>query len=58
MVLLLATKYEQGYSEMVGFIQARVSLSVIFSNTLLCHGVRVGMAFRQVISDRVASGVM
>jgi hypothetical protein len=43
---LLATKHDRQYSEMVGFVRARMSLAVIRANTLLLRGARVGRAMR------------
>ena len=37
---LLSNKLKQEYSEMCGFVRARVSLAVLRSNTLLLRGAR------------------
>ena len=55
----LATKMDRRYSEMVGFVRARMSLAVIRSNTLLLlRGARVGRAFRPDIADAAAFNAM
>ena len=54
----LATKMDRRYSEMVGFVRARMSLVVIRSNTLLLRGARVGRAFRPDIADAAAFNAM
>ena len=55
---LMASKHEQRYSEMVGFVRARMSLSVIRSNTLMLRGARVGRAFRPELTDGAAFSAM
>jgi hypothetical protein len=55
---LMATKHERRYSEMVGFVRARMSLAVIRSNTLLLRGARVGRAFRPELLDGAAFSAM
>ena len=35
---LLSYKLKQEYSEMCGFVRARMSLSIVISNSLLLHG--------------------
>ena len=55
---LMASKHERRYSEMVGFVRARMSLSVIRSNTLMLRGARVGRAFRPELTDGAAFSAM
>ena len=40
LALLLRNKVNQEYSEMCGFVRARMSLAVMISNTLLLRGTR------------------
>ena len=54
----MATKHEQRYSEMIGFVRARMSLAVIWSNTPLLRGARVGRAFRPEILDGAVISAM
>ena len=37
---LLSNKLKREYLEMCGFVRARMSLSIVISNTLLLHGAR------------------
>ena len=37
---LLSYKLKQEYSEMCGFVQARMSLAIVRSNSLILHGLR------------------
>jgi len=48
---LLASKWDRRYSEMVGFVRARMSLAIVRSNTLLLRGSRVPFARRPEIED-------
>jgi len=48
---LLASKLDRRYSEMVGYVHSRMSLSIIRSNTLLLRGARAGRSLRPVIED-------
>ena len=48
---LLATKWDRRYSEMVGFVRGRMSLSVIRANTMMLRGARSGQAWRPSIED-------
>lgn len=51
---LLASKMDRRYSEMVGFVRARMSLAVVRSNTLLLRGSRVPFNRRPVYDDGAA----
>ena len=51
---LLATKLGRKYSEMVGFVRARMSLAVVCSNTLLLHGARGRRLLRPLLHDGAA----
>ena len=42
---LIATKLDRQYSKMVGFVQGRLSLAVIRSNTMLLRGARSSRRF-------------
>jgi len=53
-VSLLASKLRGQYSEMVGFVHARMSLAVVCSNTLLLCGARAGVALRPLLYDGAA----
>ena len=55
---LLASKLDRRYSEMVGFVKSRMSLSIIRSNTLLLRGARAGRSLRPVIADGAAFEAM
>ena len=48
---LLATKWDRRYSEMAGFVRARMSLAIVRSNTMLLRGSRIGRAARLVVDD-------
>ena len=37
---LLSYKLKQEYSEMCGFVRARISLDIVRSNSLILHGLR------------------
>ena len=48
---LLASKWDRRYSEMAGFVRARMSLAIVRSNTMLLRGSRIGRAARLVVDD-------
>ena len=50
---LLAKKHDRRYSEMCGFVKARMSLAVVRSNTLLLRGGRAGRAARPMVKEGV-----
>jgi len=55
---LLASKLDRRFSEMVGFVRARMSLAVVRSNTLLLRGSRVPHVRRPWIGDGSAFEAM
>ena len=48
---LLARKWNQPYSEMVGFICRCMSLAIIHSNTMLLRGAQAGRVWRPKTKD-------
>ena len=48
---LLATKWDRRYSEMAGFVRARMSLAIVRSKTMLLRGSMIGRAARLVVDD-------
>ena len=55
---LLASKWERQYSEMVGFVRARMSLAIVRSNTRLLRGARTSRFQRLTIEDGAAAATM
>ena len=51
---LLASKWERRYSEMVGFVRARMSLAIVRSNTRLLHEARTSQPQRLSMEDGTA----
>ena len=51
---LLATKLGRQYSKMMGFVRARMSLTVVRSNTLLLRGARGGRSMIPLLHDGAA----
>ncbi|KAL7524720.1 hypothetical protein ACHAWF_001057 [Thalassiosira exigua] len=50
---LIASKMDRTYSEMAGFVHARMALAVVQMNTRLLCGLRVPFGRKPVIQDRV-----
>jgi len=55
---LLASKWERRYSEMVGFVRARMSLAIVRSNTRLLRGARTSRPQRLSMEDGAAMSAM
>ena len=51
---LLANKWKREYSEMVGYVRARMALAVVRSNTLLMRGSRQRRSQRPLIDEGAA----
>ena len=47
---LLNYKLKQEYSEMCGFVKARMSLVIVVSNSLLLHGILVNRVSLNILS--------
>ena len=57
-VLLMASKHDEYYGKMVGFVRAWMSLSVIHSKNLMLPGARFERAFRPEIMDGAVFSAM
>jgi hypothetical protein len=55
---LIASKMDRSYSEMVGFVRARMSLAIVRMNTHLLRGSRVPFNRRPAIQDEAAFETM
>ena len=55
---LLASKWERRYSEMVGFVRARMSLAIVRSNTRLLRGARTSRPQQLSMEDGATMSAM